>query len=138
MTASCFLDTNILVYSVDEKDKIKQKVARDLIVSLVRNEDAIISTQTLQEFYNAATKKLIASKKDAGLFVKQFSDISPVHSNTVNDVLTAIDISDASQLSFWDSLILASAKSCGCSTVYSEDLNDGQTVNGVKIVNPFK
>ena len=48
MTASCFLDTNILVYSVDEKDKIKQKVARDLIVSLVRNEDAIISTQTLQ------------------------------------------------------------------------------------------
>ena len=138
MTASCFLDTNIFVYSFDEKDKIKQKVARDLIVSLVRNEDAIISTQTLQEFYNAATKKLIASKKDAGLFVKQFSDIIPVHSNTVNDVLTAIDISDASQLSFWDSLILASAKSCGCSTVYSEDLNDGQTVNGVKIVNPFK
>lgn len=132
MTASCFLDTNILVYSVDEKDKAKQHTARDLIATLVQNDDAIISTQTLQEFYNAATKK------DAGTFVKQFSDIIPVHSNTVNDVLAAIDISEASQLSFWDSLILASAKACGCSVVYSEDLNDGQTINGVKVVNPFK
>ena len=96
MTASCFLDTNILVYSVDEKDKVKQRTARDLIATLVQNDDAIISTQTLQEFYNAATKKLIASKKDAGTFVKQFSDIIPVHSNTVNDVLAAIDISEAS------------------------------------------
>ncbi|MBR2060265.1 PIN domain-containing protein [Fibrobacter sp.] len=95
MTASCFLDTNILVYSVDEKDKAKQRTARDLIATLVQNDDAIISTQTLQEFYNAATKKLIASKKDAGTFVKQFSDIIPVHSNTVNDVLAAIDISEA-------------------------------------------
>ena len=69
MTASYFLDTNILVYSVDEKDKAKQRTARDLIASLVQNDDAIISTQTLQEFYNAATKKLIASKKDAGTFV---------------------------------------------------------------------
>ncbi len=138
MTASCFLDTNILVYSVDEKDKAKQRTARDLIATLVQNDDAIISTQTLQEFYNAATKKLIASKKDAGSFVKQFSDIIPVHSNTVNDVLAAIDISEASQLSFWDSLILASAKACGCTTIYSEDLNDGQTINGVKVVNPFK
>ena len=125
MTASCFLDTNILVYSVDEKDKAKQHTARDLIATLVQNDDAIISTQTLQEFYNAATKKLIASKKDAGTFVKQFSDIIPVHSNTVNDVLAAIDISEASQLSFWDSLILASAKAWGCTTIYPEDLNDG-------------
>lgn len=138
MTANCFLDTNILVYSVDEKDKVKQSVARELIANLVKNEEAIISTQTLQEFYNAATKKLIASKKDAGTFVKQFSDCIPVHNNTVNDVLTAISISEVSQLSFWDSLILASAKACGCSIVYSEDLNDGQNINGVKIVNPFK
>ena len=58
--------------------------------------------------------------------------------STVNDVLATIDISDASQLSFWDSLILASAKACGCTTVYSEDLNDGQTINGVKVVNPFR
>lgn len=91
-----------------------------------------------REFYHAATKKLIASKKDAGLFVEQFSDIIPVHSSTVNDVLATIDISEASQLSFWDSLILASAKACGCTTVYSEDLNDGQTINGVKVVNPFR
>ena len=43
MTASCFLDTNILVYSVDEKDKAKQCTARDLIATLVQNDDAIIS-----------------------------------------------------------------------------------------------
>ena len=91
-----------------------------------------------REFYHAATKKLIASKKEAGLFVEQFSDIIPVHCSTVNDVLATIDISDASQLSFWDSLISASAKACGCTTVYSEDLNDGQTINGVKVVNPFR
>ena len=48
MTASCFLDTNILVYSVDKKGKAKHGTARDLIATLVQNDDAIISTQTLQ------------------------------------------------------------------------------------------
>ena len=61
-----------------------------------------------------------------------------MHTNTVKDILEAITISIKNQLSSYDSLIIAAAKAEGCETVYSEDLNDGQEVDGVKIVNPFK
>jgi predicted nucleic acid-binding protein len=58
--------------------------------------------------------------------------------NTCDTIEEAINISIASRLSFWDALIIASAGTANCSAVYSEDLNDGQIIRGVRIVNPFK
>ena len=68
---------------------------------------------------------------------KYFSAAFPVHCNTVKDVLTAISISIKTQFSFYDSLIVAAAKAENCDIVYSEDLNNGQEIDGIKIVNPF-
>ena len=138
MSGKAFLDTNILLYCFDNADSRKQELARNLVNSLLDVDSARISTQTLQEYYNVVTKKLKCDKKEALKNVERYSEIFPVHTNTVKDILSAISISVKNKLSFYDSLIIAAAKAEDCGTVYSEDLNDGQKVDGVKIVNPFK
>ena len=137
MSDKVFLDSNILVYCSDGNDIQKQNAARNLIESLVKNNKGQISTQTLQEFFHVVTRKLKSSKEDTRNDVEKYAKIFPVHTNTLKDILSAIGISIKTQFSFYDSLIIAAAKSEGCSIVYSEDLNDGQIVDGVKIVNPF-
>ena len=138
MSGKAFLDTNILLYCFDNADSRKQELARNLVNSLLDVDSVRISTQTLQEYYNVITKKLKCDKKEALKNVERYSEIFPVHTNTVKDILSAISISVKNKLSFYDSLIIAAAKAEDCGTVYSEDLNDGQKVDGVKIVNPFK
>ena len=132
-----FFDTNILVYSVDENDLQKKEIASQLLTDASSSKTGIISTQSLQEFYNVAVKKLKLSKQIAKEYVELFSSQLTVRQVTVPLILNAIDISIKNKLSFWDSLILSSANDNGCIIVYSEDLNNGQIVNGTKIINPF-
>jgi predicted nucleic acid-binding protein len=96
----------------------------------------VISTQVMQEFYVAATRKLGVPPLAAKGVLKTFSvfDTVQVSPAIIQD---AVDCSILNQLSFWDSLILAAAASAGCSTVLSEDMNPGQVVLGVKVQNPF-
>lgn len=132
-----FFDTNILVYSVDENDLQKKEIASQLLTDASSSKTGIISTQSLQEFYNVAIKKLKLSKQIAKEYVELFSSQLTVRQVTVPLILNAIDISIKNKLSFWDSLILSSANDNGCIIVYSEDLNNGQIVGGTKILNPF-
>ena len=132
-----FFDTNILVYTVDERNSQKQNIARDLIEKAIQNHNGIISTQTLQEFYNVAIKKLKCPKEKAKILVKMFSECLSVSPISVPIVLNAIDISINNQISIWDSLMLSSANDTGCIIIYSEDMNNGQIINGTKILNPF-
>lgn len=132
-----FFDTNILVYSVDENDLQKKEIASQLLTDASSSKTGIISTQSLQEFYNVAVKKLKLSKQIAKEYVELFSSQLTVRQVTVPLILNAIDISIKNKLSFWDSLILSSANDNGCIIVYSEDLNNGQIVGGTKILNPF-
>lgn len=132
-----FFDTNILVYSADESDARKQKIATDLIKDAINSGNGVISTQCLQEFFNVAQKKLNISKQAAKELVEYFANKLPVVEISVPLILSAVDISIKSQFSFWDSLILSAASDTGCATVYSEDLSDQQIVGGAKIQNPF-
>ena len=132
-----FFDSNILVYFVDEKDPKKQIIAKNLIAEAVQNQNGMLSTQSLQEFYNVVTKKLNCPKEDARKLVKMFSELFPVTKVSVSLIMDAIDISIKNDLSFWDSLILSAATDTGCIIVYSEDMNNGQIISGAKILNPF-
>ncbi len=132
-----FFDTNILVYSVDENDLQKKEIASQLLTDASSSKTGIISTQSLQEFYNVAVKKLKLSKQIAKEYVELFSSQLTVRQVTVPLILNAIDISIKNKLSFWDSLILSSANDNGCIIVYSEDLNNDQIIGGTKILNPF-
>ena len=132
-----FFDSNILVYFADGADPQKQQIAEKLIKNAVINDNGVISTQSLQEFFAATTRKLMCSKEKAKEYVENFSDSFTVEQVSVSLILKAINISIKNQFSFWDSLILSAAIQSGCIICYSEDLTNGQIVEGVKVVNPF-
>ena len=130
-------DTNVLVYMQDASELAKQQIARNLFSEHNDKGNAIISTQCLQEFYNVLTNKMKQDKATVKQLVHCFSENLPVIQITPAIIETAIDISIQTQFSFWDSLMLSAAISAKCSVLYSEDLNEGQIVNGVTIKNPF-
>ena len=132
-----FFDTNILIYFVDERYPKKQVIAKKLLERAVQDQNGIISTQSLQEFYNVVTTKLKCPKDKAKELVEMFSEIFQVKEISIPLILSAVDISIKTGFSFWDSLILSAANDTGCIIVYSEDMNDGQIVSGTKILNPF-
>jgi predicted nucleic acid-binding protein len=138
MTAKVFVDSNILIYAHDADAGSKQKIAATQIKALWKNRFGRISTQVLQEFYVTVTQKLgkPLSKSDAREIVRDYAQwvATPTSPQTV---IRASEIGEVWRLSFWDSLILAAAEEQECSTVLTEDLNSGQTVAGIRIVNPF-
>ena len=131
-----FLDTNVLVYAQDSGVPTKQRKSRDIIMRLADSGDGVISTQVMQEFFVAATRKLGVEPLAAKGVLKTFGvfEIVQVSPALIHE---AIDCCILNQLSYWDALILAAASSAGCSTVFSEDLNASQTILGVKVENPF-
>lgn len=134
--ARCFLDTNILVYMADSRDAQKQSAALSLFSNLAKNEEIYISTQVLQELYNVYTKKLKLDNSLAESLVKSYFNLNVVQMS-IPIIEDAMRLHNKTQFSFWDSLIIAAAKSENCTTLYSEDLNHGQIVDGVEIKNPL-
>lgn len=131
-----FIDTNILVYTVDKNDIGKQEQARRTIKKIVADHYPVISTQVIQEFYVATTLKLKADPVIIKSIIHNFSNMEIV-GNDLGLIEQAIDISVMSKISFWDSLIIAAAEKSNCEYVLSEDLNTGQIFRGIKVVNPF-
>ena len=136
MPGKVFLDTNILAYAHDAGSPDKQRKSREVIAQLAESGDGAISTQIMQEFFVTATRKLGVPPLAVKGVLKTFAgfEIVQVSPNLVHE---AIDCSILNQLSFWDALVLASAAAAGCSTLYTEDLNAGQTILGVKVENPL-
>lgn len=133
----CFLDTNLLIYTCDESDFGKQNACINFLNEIHVKAEPVISTQTLGEFFNVAYKKLKFTKEDAIVEVERLANSFPVYEITTENVLHAMQLSKTTQFSYWDSLILAMAIDTGCTVLYSEDLNSGQEIEGLKIVNPF-
>jgi predicted nucleic acid-binding protein len=133
-----FVDTNVLVYAHDITAGDKHSRARALIEKLWNNREGCLSIQVLQEFFVTATRK-IPKPLEAPAAAGIIDDLAHwhVHAPTAADVLAAIDIHQRTGASFWDAMILRSAKELGCQTLHSEDLNPGQAYEGVQILNPF-
>ncbi|MDR1452818.1 MAG: PIN domain-containing protein [Candidatus Margulisbacteria bacterium] len=135
--AKIFIDSNILVYALDKYHKKKQLLARQTLKSIVENNNAVISTQVLQEFYTVCTRKLQLAPLRVKEYVHNYSENLEVVQNSPELIERGIDISIISQISFWDALLIASAEYAKCSELITEDLNAGQIINGLKIRNPF-
>ena len=131
-----FIDTNVLAYAIDGSNKDKKKKARKILKEISASSQGVISTQVIQEFYVVATRKLGVSELQAKNLI-QLLDRFEIVVVTPELISAAIDCSIISQLSFWDSLIVVSAENGNCESLLSEDLNSGQTVRGVKFLNPF-
>ena len=136
MKNKIFIDTNILIYSIDRFDKTKQKNARALLKEIAANGTGVISTQVLQEFFVAATKKLNAAPLIVKEIINSFEKFEVIQV-TVEMIKEAIDVSLLNKLSFWEALIVVSAETAKCAALLTEDLNAGQMIKSVKIINPF-
>ncbi len=131
-----FLDTNVLVYAQDRDAAKKRKRSRELIEDIATTGVGVISTQVLQEFYVTVTRKMGVAPLAAKAVMQSFR-IFEVVQISPELIAQAIDRAVLSQLSLWDSLIVTASVSGGCTTMYSENLNAGQLIDGVRIVNPF-
>lgn len=131
-----FLDTNILVYADDRDSPEKQIAALNLIEECFTSRKGVISTQVLQEYFVAATRKLGVSPEMARRKVELLASLEVVPIN-VESILAAIDLQRLHGHSFWDSLILQAAIGSGCTICFSEDLQHGRNLGRLKIVNPF-
>lgn len=139
MSAKHFLDTNVFVYSFDQSQPVKRERALALIANALLTGDGLISTQVIHEFLNVATRKFAVPLKmeDCKAYlVKVLHPLCQVYPDLAL-YETGLDIEQETGYSFYDSLILAGALRGGCAILYSEDLQAGQQVRGLQIVNPF-
>ncbi len=136
IVSKVFVDTNLFVYSIDQRDPAKRDKARRILKRLVEVHQPVISTQVIKEFYVVASTKLKADSFIIKNIVHNFRNLEVVN-NDLELIEQAIDISTISRLTFWDSLIIAAAEKANCEFVFSEDMNPGQTYRGVSLVNPF-
>ncbi|EQD47588.1 PilT domain-containing protein [mine drainage metagenome] len=133
-----FFDTNVLVYLFDESEPLKKAVAQQLLETEVAAGNAVISTQVLQEFYVAVTRKLTVPLP-LEVAERALCDLSvlPVQAVDTHLILAAVRRNQTDALSFWDALIVETALSSGAQRLYSEDLQDGREIGGLRIENPF-
>lgn len=134
MHADFFLDTNILLYAASsaKAEHGKRSRARELLAM----EGGGLSVQVQAEFYvNATTKFKIPHEK--AIRILESLESYPVHEITEAVFWAALRIKERYGLSYWDAAIIAAALELGCHTVYTEDLNHGQTYAGIRVINPF-
>jgi predicted nucleic acid-binding protein len=133
-----FVDANVLVYAFDASAGRKQHAARTLLERLWVSNSGCVSIQVLQEFFVTVTKKVARPLpvEDAKARVREFAAWS-VFAPAPEDVLAAIDLHTQAKIGFWDAMVVLAASESGCDVLWTEDLNDGQALRGVRIRNPF-
>lgn len=139
MAASSFIDTNVFVYQLDNGDPRKQAIANELVRDALRTQDACISFQVVQECLNVITTKahVPLSGQDAQAYLDAvFAPLLQVGAS-IELYRRALDLRTRWQFSFYDALIVAAALAAGCTRLLSEDLQHGQKVEQLTIVNPF-
>jgi len=134
-----FLDTNVLIYSFDERSKSKQKRAADLVETALTTHRGVINYQVVQEFLSAASRKFADALSPDELRVYLERVLMPLCEVFPDSRLysQAISISSDMRISFYDALIVSSALIADCRILWTEDLQDGRKIGGLQIRNPF-
>lgn len=139
MAGKVFIDTNILVYAHDLDAGEKHRRAGKVLTDLWESGEGVLSVQVLEEFYVNVTRKIPAplAKSEARDILRQYLIWEPVPLDG-DLILDASDIEERHQLSFWDALIIAAAKAGGAPMIFTEDITQGQVIEGIKIENPLR
>ena len=128
-------DSNILVYAAHATDE-KHEPAYALVRRASRGRDCVQTLQSLGECYNVLRKRGFAAA-DAETAVAQYRTLFPVVAGEPEVLDDALRVSRIHKLQFWDAFMWATAKGAGCRVMFTEDLQDGRNLEGVRIVNPF-
>jgi predicted nucleic acid-binding protein len=134
---SVFLDTNILLYSLDLN--AGEGTKQDVALGYLARRDVVLSVQVLQEFYVQATHARRArpiSHDNAVGLIRAWSRFEVID-NTQALLKAGLALRASAHLSLWDALIVAAAAGADCEELITEDLSSGQDIAGVRIINPF-
>ena len=134
-----FVDTNVLVYALAADDRKRSPVAQELLRELMATQTLHTSTQVLQELFVTLTRK-VRTPLTAEQALRYLDQIAawPVAVLDYGAVRAAIELCATRSLSFWDALVVVAAAKSGAKRLYTEDLQDGQVILGVEVVNPFR
>ena len=136
MSGRFFIDTNVLVYANDASSGAKRKSARKVIARALETRRGCLSTQVLQEFFVTVTRKAGVSPENARAQMLVLGQLETV---IVDEemIVQAVDLHIIHRISFWDALVVVAARSAGCGTLLTEDLQHGQVIEGVRVESPF-
>ena len=136
MKDKIFVDTNIWLYAFMEQDSQKSLMARKIINE--NTEKICLSTQVLNEICINLLKKANYSEEEIRSLIKSIDNVFEIYPVKVEDCIKASEIRDKFNVSYWDSLIIASALNNECNILYSEDMQNNLFIeNKLKIINPF-
>ena len=136
--ALSFVDTNVLVYAFDKSGSAKKQVAQRLMNELMDEDRLRVSTQVLQELFVTLTRKAMQRcSSEEALAVMEDLTAWPLMVVDYAAIRAAVGLADQAKISFWDALIVVAAARVGAAVLYTEDLNNGQEILGVRISNPF-
>ena len=139
MTALYFADTNLLIHARDpRRDPVKHQRARQWLEQLWRDRSGRLSTQVLNEYYAVVTQKLTPalSPDEAQIEIRTFFAWRPRVLDTAT-IEQAWQVQGRYRFNWWDALIVAAAQLSGCGQLLTEDLQEGQNLEGLVVVNPF-
>jgi len=133
-----FVDANVLVYAFDSSAARKRPAAQQLLERLWESGTGCVSVQVLQEFFVTITKKVPKPLPvaDAKARISEFAAWT-VFVPTADDIVAAIDLQTQAKIGFWDAMVVLAAAESECDVLWTEDLNDGQLLRGVRIRDPF-
>lgn len=137
MSDLVFVDTNVFLYAMDASEPRKHTAALEWRSELWKRGLGRTSSQVLQEFYANATQKWPGALNAARDEIRNLMAWRPV-SIGPGIMLEGWKIQDRYRFSFWDALIVAAAKACSCRFLLTEDLQHGQTLDSVTVLNPFR
>lgn len=133
MSDRIFIDTNVLVYSIAD-DRQKRTIAERVLL----DNEIVVSPQVINEFVAVTLRKRVLPKEQVISYAINFMEVFEVTAMTQQTVATALDLMTRYQFSYWDSLIVAAALESSCPFLYTEDLQDGQEIEGfLTVYNPF-
>jgi predicted nucleic acid-binding protein len=139
MSDRFFIDTNIFVYTFDHRSLSKRARASTLIEEALSTGNGVISYQVVQEFLNVAGRKFHPplTPRDQRLYLDSVLEPLCEVFAGIDLYRRGIDISSRYGYSLYDALIIAAALQAECRTLYTEDLQSGQTIESLTITNPF-
>ena len=135
---NCFVDTNLLVYTIDPIDPRKRLRAQNLLREIISNHTLVLSPQSLNECYRVtAEKRGLMPRSEARRLVWGWSEFctAPYDFQVTQQ---AWNIQDRHGFGWWDCMLLASASLANCHLFLSEDMQHGQSVADMTILDPFK
>jgi predicted nucleic acid-binding protein len=129
-----FLDTNVFIYLIDAQDNLKYQRANELYI----RSNLVTSAQVLTEIANVCLKKLKKPKREIAQLIDLIRSEIEVVPITSTDFGIAHELVNKHDFSYFDALVIATALSANCQTLYSEDLQNGRVIDKkLTIINPF-